>query len=96
MFTEEQRQQKWYQLRGDAENAFWGIFSSRTILPGINLYRMLLIKAMDIRPFTQAERDMLIAARDVTVKLEQKIQYLDSLRLDQQAEFDALTWTSTP
>jgi hypothetical protein len=95
-FTEQQREEKWYALRGAAENEFWGHFSTRTTLPGINLFRMLMIKSMDIRAYTQEERAMLIAARDTTTKLDNKINYLDSLNLNQEAEFNALTWTSTP
>jgi hypothetical protein len=95
-FTEEQREQKWRELRSAGEDAWWAVFASRTQITNMVFFKILMIKAADLRALTTEERTMLLAARDVAQKLDQKIVYLDSLALDQEAEFNALSWTSTP
>jgi hypothetical protein len=95
-FTEEDRTRKWYNLREQGELAWWQAFESRTGIPSMNMFKILAIRAADVRALSQAERDQLQQARAVADRLRDKILYLDSLTLDQQAEFDALTWSSTP
>jgi hypothetical protein len=95
-FTEQQRQAKWLQLRQEAELEWVDVFSSRHATPDMNMNRILMVKAADLRMLTQVERNAMQQAMNIQDKLKDKITYLDSLSNTQQAEFDALTWTSTP
>ena len=95
-FTEEDRQRKWQALREQAEAAWWTAFDSRTGIPSMNMFKILAIRAADVRALSTAERQQLITARDIADRLRDKIVYLDGLSLAQQTEFDALTWESTP